>query len=281
MMIFQVIQHLHYMHIMNNSVSNYRNDAIEEIENSIINNNYDSFNTLIATFNSISDVDQFCNQYCHDNKYNGLKIGQKVQINDGTHNATWYIAGFDCEYNHTASDSTIKDNGYGICLIPTGVLEEYSRFHNSNSPIGYANSDIQKNMSQLLQNQLIKTLGSHLINRNVLLSNVVNPTTGLSTSYIWTTSYVTLISGCQLTGESAAYTNKYDDGEANYKLPLFNYMNFYVDMGMSGSYWIRGIAGISSGYYCAYMTSMSSNSLDGTRIISHGTYGARPMIYIR
>ena len=154
-------------------------------------------------------------------------------------------------------------------------------FHNSNSPIGYANADIQKNMSQLLQNQLIKTLGSHLINRNVLLSNVVNPTTGLSTSYIWTTSYVTLMSGCQLTGESAAYTNKYDDGEANYKLPLFNYMNFYVDMGLSGSYWIRGIAGISSGYYCAYMTSMSSNSLDATRIISHGTYGARPMIYIR
>ena len=135
-------------------------------------------------------------------------------------------------------------------------------------------------MSRLLQNDLIKTLGSHLINRNVLLSNVVNPTTGLSTSYIWTTSYVTLMSGCQLTGEIAKYSNKYDDGEANYKLPLFNYMNFYVT-GMAGSYWTRGIAGISGGYYCAYMTSMSSNSLDAARIDSHGTYGARPMIYIR
>ena len=256
-------------------------DAIEEIENSIINNNYDPNNTLIATFNTISDVDQFCNQYCHDNKYNGLKIGQKIRIKCGSNDVYWYIAGFDCEYNHTASDGSIKDNGYGICLIPVGVLEEYSMFHNSNSPIGYANADIQKNMSQLLQNQLIKTLGSHLINRNVLLSNVVNPTTGLSTSYIWTTSYVTLMSGCQLTGEIAKYSNKYDDGEANYKLPLFNYINFYVDMGMAGSYWTRGIAGESGGYYRAYMTSMSSNSLDATRIISHGIYGARPMIYIR
>ena len=257
-------------------------DAIEDIESNIINNNYDSFNTLIATFNSISDVDQFCNQYCHDNKYNGLKIGQKIQINIPNSygiSSQWYIAGFDCEYNHTASDGSIKDNGYGICLIPVSVLGVYYSFHNSNSPIGYANADIQ-GMSRLLQNDLIKTLGSHLINRNVLLSNVVNPTTGLSTSYIWTTSYVTLMSGCQLTGEIAKYSNKYDDGEANYKLPLFNYTNFYVT-GMTGSYWIRGIAGISGGYYCAYMTSMSSNSLDATRIISHGTYGARPMIYIR
>ena len=258
---------------------------MEDVENNIINNNYDSFNTLIATFNSISDVDQFCNQYCHDNKYNGLKIGQRIQINDGVHNTYWYIAGFDCEYNHTASDGTIKDNGYGICLIPVGVLvsvlDEYSMFHNSNSPIGYANADIQKNMSQLLQNELIKTLGSHLINRNVLLSNVVNPTTGLSTSYIWTTSYVTLMSGCQLTGEIAKYSNKYDDGEANYKLPLFNYMNFYVDLRIAESYWTRGIAGESGGYYRVYMTSRSSNSLTTSRINSHGTHGVRPMIYIR
>ena len=255
---------------------------MEDIENNIINNNYDSFNTLIATFNSVSDVDQFCNQYCHDNKYDGLKIGQKIQINIPNSygiSSQWYIAGFDCEYNHTASDGSIKDNGYGICLIPVGALEGYNRFHNSNSPIGYANADIQKNMSQLLQNQLIKTLGSHLINRNVLLSNVVNPTTGLSTSYIWTTSYVTLMSGCQLTGEISKYSNKYDDGEANYKLPLFNYMNFYVT-GMTASYWTRGIAGESGGHYCAYMASVSS-SLTASYINSQVIYGARPMIYIR
>lgn len=257
-------------------------DALQEIENNIINNNYDSFNTLIATFNSISDVDQFCNQYCHDNKYNGLKIGQKIQINISNSygiSSQWYIAGFDMEYNNASSDGSIKDNGYGICLVPVGVLGLYYSFHNSNSPIGYANADIQ-NMSRNLQIDLIKTLGSHLINRNVLLSNTVDSTTGLSTSYIWTTSYVTLMSGYQLTGEIAKYSNKYDDGEANYKLPLFNYTNFYVATGMAG-YWIRGLAGMSSGYYCAYMTSISSNTLDAVRINSSGIYGARPMIYIR
>lgn len=199
-------------------------DALEEIKQSIpqpespINDpsTYDRNKTIIATFNSLSDVNNFCNKYNSNNNYNGLKLGQCIQINNvETHSSNWYIAGFDCEYNHKASDGTIKDNGKGIMLI--GWIGN-GNWHTSNTAVGYLQSDVHQNKMTSLASNLQTVLGYHLVQRNVLLSNSVSYSTGLPLSYSWTTAYCTFPSLYQVSGKT---TSIYDDGEANYQLPVY------------------------------------------------------------
>ena len=70
--------------------------------------------------------------------------------------------------------------------------------------------------------------------------------------------------------------NKYDDGEANYKLPLFNYMNCKT----GSSFWTRNIyAYFPYVGYCPFnITSegaINKGSTVGTEL------GVRPLIYLR
>ena len=202
-----------------------RNDAIEEIEEKLPlpnNSEYDPNHTLIATFNSISDTNNFCNMYNHDNRYNGLKLGQRIQINDGSYNKAWYIAGFDCEYNNIASDGTPNNNGYGICLFPENEL--FSGKYNSKTPsYGYSYTEVSIHTSTLptVANNLRNILDDHLINRNVLLCT--QSANGYY-NYQWFKSYAELISVGQVIGVFGFHNSSYDDGEANYQLPLFNHL---------------------------------------------------------
>lgn len=259
---------------------------MEEIEGNIPspgdtvpNNQYDSSHTIIATFNNAIDVDNFFNSYNQYTNYNGLMLGQIINIKFEFSTISWYIAGFNCEDNHKASDGTIKDNGPGICLIP--VEDFNSAYWNSSSSSygqGYLNSKI--NIDNLPSNslELQKILEYHLVNRNVLLSSSRTTYSG-STGYTWTTSYLTLFSGHQLTGNAYSYSNQYDNGEANYKLPLFNYMtlNDYASNIESGyKCWLRGIVPQDS-------TSVWGLSPDGSinSTIEYRLNVYRPMIYIR
>ena len=270
-------------------------DAIEEVEQNILppftgNPNLvcDFNNTIVYTISSVTDADNFCNKYNHSNNYNRLQIGQRIRINDGVYNKTWYIAGFDCEYNHKASDGTIKDNGYGICLIPeVGLLK--STWTNANEITPYMQSTMNTVTLPKVSNNLENVLGNHLVNRNVLLSNGCggnnNP---FSNSYAWTTSYCTLMSGCQLTGEIATYTNKYDDGEANYKLPLFDYIEYVEDD--ANSFWLRGTYDFDKYLptydyrifraHQAYIDTSSQSQRVGVNYVLLKKY-IRPLIYIR
>ena len=207
---------------------------MEEIENNMpgINSLFDSDYTIVATLKSITDTNDFCNAYNHYNNYNGLRLGQRIFIkgdyNDLTGGDYWYIAGFDYEFDNVAMDGTSNNNGYGICLIPTSPLNHFDNrawtYNNTSTP--YISSNAHMSLLPLLTSSLIQSsLGDHLINRNVLLSSKTNSTSGKSTTYTWTTAYCTLMSVGQITGEFSIYKTKYDDGEANYKLPLFNYLN--------------------------------------------------------
>ena len=264
-----------------NQTLNSLNDAIEEIENNLSSQSeYDKNHSIVAIITSTSQADTFCNTYNHANGYNGLKLGQRIYIGDGTYNQLWYIAGFDCEYNTAAADGTLKSNGYGICLIPEIYVTEANWNNNglyfinsfmpdvsSFSHTSYKQSTMHTSTLPTVANNLRNVLGNHLINRNVLLGSSVNLTyTPTSTNingtnaYTWTTAYCTLLSPKQITGTyfsqkykngsdgSYSYTpqeyssNKYDDGEANYKLPLFNY-----EKATTGTaYWTRAHAGIES-----------------------------------
>ena len=266
-------------------------DAIEDIENALpnVNDIYDP-NTIIATINSITDANQFCNTYNHNNGYNGLKLGQIIRINDGSYNNDWYIAGFDCEYNHTASDGTIKDNGYGICLIPTSELISSKWCQDNTEPVSYIESIVHVSTLPTIANSLKNVLGDHLVNRNVLLGSKVSTEKKIGTiSYTWTTAYCTLMSVGQITGTFASYNNKYDDGEANYKLPLFNYTVYRLDS--SEDFFTRCAYGLYynsyfdpplTGYkvWSIYYNSYSSNNIAGDEW-PHNSLSICPLIYIR
>ena len=258
-------------------------DAIEEIENSIPDNTTtnpnDRYNESIYTISSTTDADNFCNKYNHANNYNGLALGQRIKINDG-YNTIWLIAGFDCEYNHIASDGTIKDNGYGICLIPENglLLAAWDETYGNQL---YINSTQHTATLPEIATNLRIVLGTHLISRRVLLSSSAQINSNnyvFSNAYTWTSAYCTLMSGCQVTGTTAMYYNKYDDGEANYKLPLFN----YIDYRSSLKYWLRGYNLYGSRSVYAYYVGNTGIDYD---LVSRNNISTkfitRPMIYIR
>ena len=259
-------------------------DAIEEIEDKLLpaydstdpNSRYDSSNHIVYTINSIEDANTFCKLYSKERNYSGLSLGMCIQINDGSNNKAWKIAGFDCEHNHTASDGTIKDNGYGICLIPVEKLSTSQWDSSSTDPDPYMNSWIHAVIANGMYtvNAYKTVLGDHLINRNVLLCNNIDINTG-SVSYTWTLDYFTLMSSYQLTGTNNPDTKIYDRGEANYQLPIFKFINCYFD-----SYWLRGFVGL----YSSYSHCCAEVCLDDNRIWFSNTstsYGVYPMIYIR
>lgn len=206
---------------------------------------YDSSHTIVATLNSTIDTDNFCNAYNHANSYNGLKLGQIINIKYNGYSSQFIIAGFDMESNRYASDGTLYDNGYGICLIPYYSLDGGTVWHTYNNATPYINSSMHTSTLQTMASKLQSVLGSHLVNRNVLLGSSIdrsfenNSTTGCCTNgYRWTTAYCTLLSLYQYTGFGMSRSNngvrgdyeiKYDlygTGEANYMLPLFSFDYF-------------------------------------------------------
>ena len=238
------------------------------IDTSTPNTRYKSQN--LGTWSSISDVDNFLYSCCHDTGYYGATIGSYVTINDGVYNKQWVIAGFDMEHNHKASDGNTKDNGYGICLIPKASLGNYV-WDSNNTSKGYNGSTINTSTLPTVANNLRKVLGNHLVLRNVLLSNA-RDSSYYASAYTWTTAYCTLMSMGQVTGTFASKSNKYDDGEANYKLPLFNYETWKFDKWA----WLRGLFGCSGNVVYGLTTSGGSDYHN-----CYHSYGLRPLIYIR
>ena len=218
------------------------NDAIEEIEDNIEiwmpeidstdpNTRYDNTSdNLVYTISSLSDADKFCKMYTHNRNYTGLKLGNRIQINDGTRTSTWTIVGFDLEHNRQASDGTTYDNGYGIYMMSSyDAFNSPSCWHsNDTSLTAYMYSNIHTYTLINIVNKIRNVLGDHIVNRNVLLSsNFSNRDifkNMCTSAYTWTTSYSTLLTAYNSTGTIGEYGGTvYDQGEANYKLPLFNY----------------------------------------------------------
>ena len=226
----------------------------------------------LGTWSSVSDVDTFLSQYTHENNYEGLSLGNYVTIRDGTFNVVWEIAGFDMECCQIAADSTVYDNGYGICMIPKSYISS-AYYHSDNVPITYITSGIHGALSTTITNALKNVLVDHMVDRNVLLSSSLN-SNYYSNAYTWTTVGPTLMSAGQCTGTFGNHSTKYDDGEANYKLPLFNYENYYN----SYNFWLRGIYGSYFGngaWYVGVNGSLTSKGYNSSNMKS------RPLIYIR
>ena len=246
----------------------------------------------LGAWSSVSDVDTFLSKYTHENGYYDFTTGTKLSLGNYVtlpgyfEDEDWIIAGFDCEHNQTAADGTVYDNGYGICLIPRTTIEDRVYIWSNNSLVGgYLKSTMHTyQLSELLiENGLRDTLGSHIVNRNVLLSSEVGDYWGdtpYSINYTWTTADATLMSIGQMTGTFAQHTSKYDDGEANYMLPLFNYENYYVD---TYNLWTRNIKSTveKSNYVFIINKSSASKRIGYTTVLTDSYMRKRPLIYIR
>ena len=234
----------------------------------------------LGIWSSVSDVDTFMSKYNHNSNYSHggvlLSLGNYVTIQDGTYNKQWVIAGFDMEHNQTAADGTVYDNGYGICMIPKTKLTTAKWNTTNTTSGGYKSSYMHNTVLPNIVNTLKTVLGTHVVNRNVLLSSSVR--NGRSTAYTWTTADATLMSGAQLTGTFASNSNKYDDGEANYKLPLFNYEDFWTT---NSNFWIRGLGSM----YGSGAGLVAYNPNFGAGMIGYGSASTadwvRPLIYLR
>lgn len=202
-----------------------------------------------------------------------LKTGNYVTIQDGTYNTVWMIAGFDMESNQEAADGTIYDNGYGICMIPKTKVTTASWNKDNTLAGAYKSSTMHTTHLPNIVTKLQNVLGSHIVQRNVLLSSSVDGNYR-SNAYTWTTAYATLMSIGQMTGTFAAYKNKYDDGEANYKLPIFN----FIKINTGSQFWSRGVWGSNYSNYDAWF--VDSDGGIGYGFI-YGTRDVRPLIYLR
>ena len=194
------------------------------------------------------------------------------------------------EHNQTAADGTVYDNGYGICMIPVFSITDSSNTYGISWGGTNDDSNILPYMSSNLHSYLVSTatpalqtvLGDHLVLRNVLLSNVC--TSYIASSYVWTTAYCTAMSMKQLVG--FIWTSSvYNTGEANYKLPLFNYIPH-----QTSDYSTRGIYGrnnkknkiiaIKNGLFDGSDGLVGFDSGNTNVGVSSLNY-VRPMIYIR
>ena len=244
----------------------------------------------LGTWSRYSDVDSFLDKCKHATGYYGASIGSTITIKDGTYNKDWVIVGFDMEHNRSAADGTPYDNGYGIFMIPTTSLfnpgSEWMGFNN-----GYMHTHVHDQINNILSSFSTSNsiLGNHLINRRMLLSNYTNYwSSPLQThGYEWTTGYGALMSAGQITGTFASNTNIYDDGEANYKLPYFNFKTWQF-----GDYtYLRGLGGSASynnhSNYYDKPWHVSNGSVLGHDIASYQTEingkkpGIFPLIMIR
>ena len=160
----------------------------------------------------------------------------------------YVIAGFDLEANNLATDGTSANNGYGVYLITPTVANQCSWSNSSTVPESYINSNVRNNVSvnTPYDDNYRDLMGDHLVERNVLVSSAVNPSTGKPTSYSWSKESITVPTMHNMTGDS-----NIDDGELNFQLPLCKSsegihklaqdLNFY--------YWSRNIYGIDTDSY--------------------------------
>ena len=245
---------------------------------------------------------------------NGTKIIDSINYDNGYGIALIPVGTLGNHYwgfNHYSSNVTginIQDlfwnwNKFGynlsdIHILLNGLSSADQTYITSNAATR-TNDDRSQYNSMLLtagktKKALQTVLGTHLIERKVLLSGGRNSVTNTST-----TAYVTLMSACQTAGPGDStisdYYGTYMDGEANYKLPVFNYTSLNID----SNYWIRNY--FDTAYACiALSTSMKETyGVNIGHIATYGeyednngnpwymapsaqsNYGIRPMIYVR
>lgn len=225
--------------------------VLDELTDGLIkfakNGVFDGNMTLIDTWNSASDVEDFLTEHeVSTGKFTGLKVGQRIKINDGTYNKEWFIAGFDLDYKlGTASSSPYYISQHHICLIPTGILANGSMNGTATTSGGYKGSVMYTTTLPAIATTLQTVLSTHLLEQCLEISSLVSSTTGTSQMSERAKQYISLMTECQVFGFSL-HGNKFDNGWNTMKLPIFNFIHSSMGNDIQiYPYWLRSVAGTS------------------------------------
>ena len=106
----------------------------------------------------------------------------------------------------------VLERRYGICMIPKTYVTTGAWGIGDTTTGGYKSSYMHKTTLPNIVTKLKTVLGTHVVNRNVLLSSSISSSgDGESNAYTWTTADATLMSGGQMTGTFASNSNQYDE----------------------------------------------------------------------
>lgn len=180
------------------------------------------------------------------NKFDGLFVGSKIKIQDGTYNLDWQIAGFNTHMNRGDTALTVPH----IALVPCGALLNAVMNDTNVTTGGFKGSKMWTTTLPTVVANLQKALGSHLLTRRALLTKTVNTSTpsgagagytGASTDWEWTDAKACLMSEVEVYGTRVFSSSFFDVGEACEKLPLYNFVNHVTAHGRI-DFWLRAVS---------------------------------------
>lgn len=218
------------------------NDCVGFARNGI----YDGNNTLIDTWNSVSDVEAFLTAHeVSTGKFTGLKVGQRIKINDGTYNKTWVIVGVDLDYKlGNSSNLPPYQSNHHICLIPFEYLFYDSMNDTQTVTGGYKGSKMYTTTLPTVVSKLQTVLSTHLLQQYLKITNTASSSGG-ATLVSNENAYASLMTECQVVG--CPLVGKYlDQGFNTMKLPLFNFRPAHLRTDDPCYFWLRSVSTVSS-----------------------------------
>ena len=230
----------------------------------------------LGTIASVADADAFNTAHgLSVGTFDDIFVGDEITIKDGTYNAVWLVAGVDWDYNKGDTAS-----GRGIMLIPKIPLYNDVMNDTNTTEGGYKGSKMHTTILPALVTKLQAVLGSHLKKRRVLLTNAINTSiscgglgswTGASSGWEWADVYAVLPSENEIYGSPIWSSSGYDAGEANQKLPIFNFIN-----PVQFSRWVFWLRSVGHSTSFCLVNSHGDASYGG----ASNSCGVRPLIYL-
>ena len=230
-----------------------------------------------GTFASVSAVQQFLSDHgVSTGLFKDLYIGDYFKIQDGTYNVEWEIAGFDTYLHKGDSDFAT----HHLALIPKTNLIASKMNATNDTAGGYANSYMHKTVIPVVDANLTKVLGNHLLSRRAYLTTTVNKDIasnagagwkGASTAGDWFTVKSCLMSEVAVYGSTIFSSSFFDTAEDCERLPIFQFKGHSYSRQW---FWLKSVASGSD-----FANAGGGGNPAGTSASNAGG-GVRPLICV-
>lgn len=232
----------------------------------------------LGTVNSVASLESFLSSHKVSNgSFSDIYLGDIIHIQDGTYNAEWIVAGFNTHKNKGNSNIVTANH---IALIPKTVLFNDKMNSTNTTEGGYKASYMHTTVMATVTSKLNAVLGSHLLTRDILISNAVDTSAtsgaysgwaGASSNWEWLATRCELMSEVEVYGSRILSSSFFDIGEGCMKLPVFNFIN-HVQYSRA-DFWLRGVT--ASPFFCFAGGDGSAHASDAS-----SSFGVRPLILI-